>query len=685
MHAKTLLVVLMLIPFIAWLPPGLADHCTQAAPYLVEDVDDAVDDPRDSDPRLRLIWDGAAWGFDTTAVDPDGDPLGYAYRTSDSDWVSMPDGNLSWLFDLGLVPGETLRLGFWIRAMDDPTARCTDALPASVTTSRSVEVHHAPTVTQETLSAGESCHDGEVLPSWNRSDIIAGGCVLLGRVSGDTMPAGVVDTVVLAIDGTPLRSAPRADPTSFDHVTTDVPDGPHTLGLCARASTDPAGRLQCGTSYDHLDIDCTNPPPELAGVVADGLLGGPYGWLDLPYVLKAFAYDLDDDPVSVSWAFPDGTQVEGTQATRTFPTLGIHTAAITLQDDVSERCPYLFDQTITETRIVFQTVADPVTRITRPGPGFTCDLNEVFPSFSEDAIAVSCEIEAEVELGVLPPEAVERGTVYLNGSFYAKADGASGLRTYYNTADRAEGIYGLEACWTMQRDKHARSFCSGEWSFRSIDCSNRAPTVGTVFGEGLDDGFTGWVGRDYVFDASSSFDLDRDPMIVQWTWSDGLVQTGSVVTRSFPSPGAYEVTLSLSDDPSERCPLMPSYATTSVGPTFLAVPEWEPVLDQPRSGRSCYGGLWTMTWTSEDWMSGRCAVQASVSGVDDAIKGLVQGELRVDGRAFHRGSSVVLSTVYDSTSFTTAGHVMDACFRAEGDIHDVHHCTPEHPYLNIGT
>src|SRR5262249_35509437 len=67
----------------------------------------------------------------------------------------------------------------------------------------------------------------------------------------------------------------------------------------------------------------------------------------------------------------------------------------------------------------------------------------------------------------------------------------------------------------------------------TVSTANRPPTA-SAGGP-----YTADAGQTITFTAAQSSDPDGDPLTYSWTFDDGSVSTGSVVHRSYSSPGSY--------------------------------------------------------------------------------------------------------------------------------------------------
>lgn len=131
-------------------------------------------------------------------------------------------------------------------------------------------------------------------------------------------------------------------------------------------------------------------------------------------------------------------------------------------------------------------------------------------------------------------------------------------------------------------------------------CLNDAPLLDKVEVDGMLDGFIGWHGYDYDYDAVNVRDPDGDPVDVTWHWPDGTTATGESVTKALELDTdsttdllaqLKDVTLELVDDPSIRCDDGKAFPEVTELPfDFMVTPALEPGILNLAQGLSCVQG-----------------------------------------------------------------------------------------------
>ncbi|MBW3581746.1 MAG: PKD domain-containing protein [Euryarchaeota archaeon] len=631
-------------------------------------------------PRVSAL---TANGLDGSTFGWAGHPytLGVAVTDADGDPVTV-----TWSFSNGTVGGTSVSRSFAsvgtarfsITATDDPTPRCPADEARSTTSEGWFEVL-PDWVASSDLVPGVSCHDGTRMASWSSTDTLAGGCTFSGAVdtSGNDR---FVKRFWYERDGTELAGT-TGTTLSLDYDATTVPDGTHMLSACARAVGDIHGRVFCSPDYVYLDTDCTNSPPVLLGLLADGMgSNGTNGWLDVVYSFSANATDPEGDPIQVEWTWDDGRTGSGDPLSRSFATVGDHNTTIGLTDDVSLRCPELFDMSSSGPAGPFRVLDNVTVVLDDLVPGTSCHAGEVVASWQpDDVIAGSCLVRASVLGDSEETSFIDRLSLRVDGAVVSEVEGRE-LAMPYDATLVADGLHSLQACASSSQDSQGRLFCSGGYAYLDVDCTNRAPAFTGFSNNGLLGGSKGWVGHDYVFLMSGLSDPDGDPMSVEWSWDDGLVQTGPEVTRSFPALGTTTATVRLVDDPSVRCPEIQSLSVQEDAPAFEAIGDLTAGLRDLGAGTSCDDGRLVPSWRAEDVLAVRCGIQVvtDLAGQAEAI--LSEVRVRIDGTTVGSTTDPLGSVAYDAAVVADGPHRMDACATAVGDVHGRVFCGGAYDY-----
>jgi PKD repeat protein len=78
-------------------------------------------------------------------------------------------------------------------------------------------------------------------------------------------------------------------------------------------------------------------------------------------------------------------------------------------------------------------------------------------------------------------------------------------------------------------------------------------------------------GRELVFDATKSFDLDEANWSAEWDFGDGVKSTEKIIKHTFTKPGRYAVRLRVSDQSGSRCAVAEDVANVIVNAAPVAV------------------------------------------------------------------------------------------------------------------
>ncbi len=113
-------------------------------------------------------------------------------------------------------------------------------------------------------------------------------------------------------------------------------------------------------------------------------------------------------------------------------------------------------------------------------------------------------------------------------------------------------------------------------------------------------------GKNTVFDASGSFDLDNSSLNFRWVFGDGAELTGTRVTRSFETPGTFSFTLFADDSEGMENSVIASEGEIRVNQSPIIVMPTEirtNKLEVPLDATGSYdadGGRLTFTWVLPD-------------------------------------------------------------------------------------
>ncbi|MBW3581749.1 MAG: hypothetical protein KY455_01500 [Euryarchaeota archaeon] len=475
------------------------------------------------------------------------------------------------------------------------------------------------------------------------------------------------------------------------------------------------GDIDVWVDWIGTDKGCKNLAPYLLTLLTDGMVNDLIGWAGLdPVTGDPFTYDFTivgaQDPdgdaftLDVVWSDerPDDTITSseyygGLQTvTRAFD-LDDPTAFITdtvdflvriIDEPIRTECAEEVLAALYETLPKdFLVIPDLVADIISPLPGLSCHDGYLATTWHDsglDQIFGDCAISTNVKSAGLPPGSIV-AELRIDGQTLDQQVG-SGLTFDFDSSMVPEGLHSLEVCYSVIGDKYDRDFCTPSYTFENNQCINRLPAVAGVTGDGMVEGFHSWLGRPYTFEAAIH-DPDGDPVTVEWIWGDDHTSSfGTQVEKSFYTAGGHPFQVRLIEDVSARCPGAPTEEVIVHGNMVHAVADWIPELRAPREGWSCIGErlVPTLPGASDDIIASRCKISGEVTTNAPGMTSIVKGSFLMDGDVLWKGSSSLISTIYDSLHHSTEEHTLSACFQADGDKYDRVFCSEGFTYLNIG-
>jgi len=260
-------------------------------------------------------------------------------------------------------------------------------------------------------------------------------------------------------------------------------------------------------AFSTATIDAPNAPP-----VADA--NGPYvGKVDVAVTFDGSASDdPDGSVVRYDWDYGDGTVENdaGPTPSHTYAALGAYDVVLTVVDNDGDSAP-------ASTRAIISDGVNlpPVADADGPYSGDAGELIVFDGSASSDADGTIDTYDWD----------------YGDGTMAADA-GSTPSHTY-----AAAGNYQVSLTVTDNEGKSDTAT-----STASVGAANVPPTA-EAGGP-----YPGVVGVDIPFDGSASFDADGSIALASWDFGDGSNGTGLFAQHAYAAPGAYSVTLSVTDN-----------------------------------------------------------------------------------------------------------------------------------------
>ena len=216
--------------------------------------------------------------------------------------------------------------------------------------------------------------------------------------------------------------------------------------------------------------------------------------------------DLDGDALTYSWDFGDGNSGTGVNASNTYTALGTYTATLTVSDGS-------LSNTATETITVTQANRAPVAAFTAT------------PTSGDAPLAVSFDASSSSDL--------DGDALTYSWDF---GDGNSG------TGVNASNTYAAPGTYTATLTVSDGSLSNTATETITVTQVNRAPVAAFTATP-----TSGDAPLAVSFDASSSSDLDEDPLTYSWNFGDGNIGTGVNASNTYTSAGTFTVVLTVSD------------------------------------------------------------------------------------------------------------------------------------------
>ena len=211
--------------------------------------------------------------------------------------------------------------------------------------------------------------------------------------------------------------------------------------------------------------------------------------------------DPDGEIVEFSWSLSDGTSASGPEIEHEFAKTGDYEVSLEVEDDEGATDHYVQTVSVTASNL------NPEAR------------------FSTSCVETDCSFDAGSSVD-------EDGAI--QSWDWSFGDGSSATGTQIEHAYPAEGTYTVKL--TVKDDDGASDVRTHTIS---VNVPNKAPTAWFSFV---------CEESECSFDASNSSDIDGEVKSYQWSFGDGISESGKKVSHTYPEDGDFTVTLTVRDD-----------------------------------------------------------------------------------------------------------------------------------------
>lgn len=239
--------------------------------------------------------------------------------------------------------------------------------------------------------------------------------------------------------------------------------------------------------------------------------------------------DPDDDPLTYSWAFGDGTTGVGVSPTHTYVNGGVYTATLTVSDGQAS------------------TTATKTITVIAPNVGPTASFTAT-PTSGDAALLVNFNASGSSD--------PENDPLTYSWTF---GDGGTGTGVSPSHTYVTAGVY--TATLTVSDGE----FSDQATQVITVNVPNLSPTASFTATP-----TSGDVALLVSFDASGSSDPENDPLTYNWAFGDGGTGTGVSPTHTYTTGGIFTVTLTVSDGQSvDQATTTITVISPNQGPTAL--------------------------------------------------------------------------------------------------------------------
>lgn len=419
-------------------------------------------------------WTDRSYTFWANASDPDdhdldgeGDPVNVTWTFPDGTTATGEQVTHSFASNDATANGTETRT-VQVELEDDPEPRCGLRIAPSETTTltHDVTVGDGLSPALQDLGPDRSCTNGTVVDSWTSVDVIGNECHLAAEPGfGDAGP-DLLNASAILVDGEVLFEGPGAANGTYD--AANWSDGPHTLQVCGDAVGDKYDRHFCGPEWNYEDRDCTNAPPRVETISANGMADGFVGWTKRTYAFQAQeVVDPEGDPVSVSWSWPTGSTSQGASVTKSFFIEGDRSFEVEASDDPAARCPSAATGSTT-TPGTFKAVQEFRVLLVQPRPGESCVEGFYYPTVGpDDTMAGACPVAATASVSHAFDQLVPvfQGALQLDGTPFHEEEGHQSIQGIYYSSQYTTSLHTISACFEVEGDVHDRIVCDNNEIF----------------------------------------------------------------------------------------------------------------------------------------------------------------------------------------------------------------------------
>ena len=277
----------------------------------------------------------------------------------------------------------------------------------------------------------------------------------------------------------------------------------------------PSANANCATSPLPASVQLDPAPAPPANAVPTAVAGGPYSGTAGTTLIQfdgSASSDPDvDDTLTFAWDFGDGSSGSGMMPTHTYLTDGTFPVTLVVNDGQADSEP-----------------SSTTAIISAPQTNLAPTANPGGPYDGEPGQPITFDGSASSD-----PNTGDTLTYAWNFGDGATGSGVAPTHTY-----SADATYTVSLTVS---DGQAPSLQASTTASIVTPPANRAPTA--------DAGgpYNGNTGVAVIFDGSASLDPDDNTLSYRWDFGDGTTGTGVAPSHIYGAPGAYTVSLTVSD------------------------------------------------------------------------------------------------------------------------------------------